>query len=1055
MLMIILLVISINAQSINNSFTTYTEFDGLPSNSSWAIMQDHLGYIWIGTINGLSRFDGYEFLNFSPVQKDTNFLQTPIVTALYEDSKYNLWIGAVGGITKYDRVKGTFKFYPIEKYSQIEGRTLFVSDIVETSQGDILFTVFDFYFNEVNYGLYTIAKVSNEIKRVSDIKTKGLWQILKFDNDNFYVAGDNGFGEYNNSKNTFHWFPFKEPTTVVSIRHDHDYRYWLGTFNKGLINYDTKDSTYYSYPIINQRKNNNDYFAINKVIKDQNNNIYFTSNKGLYFFNTESNTIVGTNSNLLNPTALHSDNLYYLIQDIAGSIWITGNGLGLAKYDITKSKFHAFNSANSDGLPSGWVNAVIENTNKDILLGISTGIITEFNKKDESFTNIKVGISSPINDFLIDHKKQILIGAGNGIYKLNINNWAIKKLNIDVDFESTGLYKLFEDSENNFWVGTNNGLYIFDSNFKQLSKIDFEALGIGNNFSNQVHIIVEDNIKNVWIGSDYGLFRYNLLDKKFTRIGFSTDSKKSLNSQDINTLYVGKNNKIWIGTWIGGLNCYDLKTATIESYTKKDGLNSYAVQGILGDEENGALWLSTFNGISRFNLKDKSFNNFGVEDGISSSQFSDGKAIKTSDGELIFGGSNGFTMFKPGEIINNLLPPKVLITDFKLFNESVKPGENSPLKKPIYQTKKFTLNYDDNDIEFDYLAAHYVNPKKNQYAYKLENYEDDWRYVGNQRAAIYPNLPPGKYIFHLKASNNNDVWNEAGISVEFEILPPWWKTWWAYTIYIFAFVGILGGARKFELDRRKEKENKKFLQLENKRKTKELEEARQLQLSMLPKAIPQLPHLDIAVYMKTATEVGGDYYDFNVGLDGTLTVAIGDATGHGMKAGTIVSMTKALFASGSSKLDMQTFFSHSSDALKEIELGRLMMAFMMLKIKSNTLQICNAGMPPLFIYRNNTNEVEEIMLKGMPLGAMKNFPYEIRETEVSAGDTLLLFSDGLPELKNGNEELFGYNRVNETFKSVAEKQPEEIISYLKEEGSRWVNDKEPDDDVTFVVIKLK
>ena len=246
-----------------------------------------------------------------------------------------------------------------------------------------------------------------------------------------------------------------------------------------------------------------------------------------------------------------------------------------------------------------------------------------------------------------------------------------------------------------------------------------------------------------------------------------------------------------------------------------------------------------------------------------------------------------------------------------------------------------------------------------------------------------------------------------------------------------------------------------LIKLENERKSKELEEARQLQLSMLPKTIPQLPHLDIAVYMKTATEVGGDYYDFNIDLDGTLTVAIGDATGHGMKAGTIVSMAKALFVSNSSKLDMKTYFSQSSDALKEIELGRLMMAFLMIKIKNNSLEICNAGMPPLFIYRKNTNEVEEIMLEGMPLGAMKNFPYEIKETEISAGDTLLLLSDGFPELKNETGEQYNYSRVRKSFESAAEKQPEEIISYLKEEGSRWVNDKDPDDDVTFVVIKIK
>jgi serine phosphatase RsbU (regulator of sigma subunit) len=245
------------------------------------------------------------------------------------------------------------------------------------------------------------------------------------------------------------------------------------------------------------------------------------------------------------------------------------------------------------------------------------------------------------------------------------------------------------------------------------------------------------------------------------------------------------------------------------------------------------------------------------------------------------------------------------------------------------------------------------------------------------------------------------------------------------------------------------------LEAVNHRKTLELEEARQLQLSMLPKELPKLPNLDIAVYMKTATEVGGDYYDFNIGIDGTLTVAIGDATGHGMKAGTIVSMIKALFASGGSKMDMKTYFKQSSDALKGIELGRLMMAFLMLRINSNKLHFANAAMPPVYIYKKQSKDVEEIMINGMPLGAIKDFPYQIREMEISPGDTILLLSDGLPELKNGKDEHYGYDRVKDEFNSVAEKSPDEIVDYLNNSAAEWINGVEPDDDVTFVVIKIR
>ena len=386
-----------------------------------------------------------------------------------------------------------------------------------------------------------------------------------------------------------------------------------------------------------------------------------------------------------------------------------------------------------------------------------------------------------------------------------------------------------------------------------------------------------------------------------------------------------------------------------------------------------------------------------------------------------------------------------------------------------------SYSYSENSFVFNYTVLNFKDPKSTIYEHKLEGYDLDWSKTSSLQFSEYQNVPPGKYKFHVIAINKEGSKTNQ-VTYAFLISPPLWKTWWAYSFYAFMFVGFLYSIRKFELKRQSKnaeiKESKlraeaaelqtkaaeaqsRVIQAENERKTEELEEARQLQLSLLPKELPKVENLEIAVYMKTATEVGGDYYDFNVSLDGTLTAAIGDATGHGMKAGTIVSMAKALFSSGGSKLDMKTYFEQNSDALKEIELGRLMMAFMMIKIKNNSLQICNAGMPPLYIYRKSSKSVEEIQINGMPLGAVKNYPYEIKETELSAGDTLLLFSDGFPELKNENEELFGYNRVNKSFKSVAEKKPEEIISYLKDEGSRWVNDKDPDDDVTFVVIKIK
>ncbi|HSL90960.1 MAG TPA: SpoIIE family protein phosphatase, partial [Ignavibacteriaceae bacterium] len=303
--------------------------------------------------------------------------------------------------------------------------------------------------------------------------------------------------------------------------------------------------------------------------------------------------------------------------------------------------------------------------------------------------------------------------------------------------------------------------------------------------------------------------------------------------------------------------------------------------------------------------------------------------------------------------------------------------------------------------------------------------------------------------------NNNGVWNEEGASLIIIIKSPWYQTWWAYSLYLLGFIVLLGGVRKVELERRREKENKKILQLENDRKTKELEEARQLQLSMLPKTLPQLPHLDIAVYMKTATEVGGDYYDFNVGMDGTLTIVIGDATGHGMKAGTMVTSAKSLFNSYAANPDIIFTFREMTRCIKQMQFQSLAMSMTMLKIQNNRLIMSAAGMPPVYLFRNKHKIIEEHLMEGMPLGTMENFPYELKEMELYSGDTILLMSDGFPELNNQRNEMFGYKRTKNSFEEIAEKEPELIITYLKEVGSRWTNDKDPDDDVTFVVIKVK
>ncbi|HYP50223.1 MAG TPA: SpoIIE family protein phosphatase, partial [Pyrinomonadaceae bacterium] len=258
-----------------------------------------------------------------------------------------------------------------------------------------------------------------------------------------------------------------------------------------------------------------------------------------------------------------------------------------------------------------------------------------------------------------------------------------------------------------------------------------------------------------------------------------------------------------------------------------------------------------------------------------------------------------------------------------------------------------------------------------------------------------------------------------------------------------------------EIEHEKERARLKIIEAENERRAKELEEARQLQLSMLPKKLPVLPNLEIAAFMKPATEVGGDYYDFHVGDDGTLTAAIGDATGHGLKAGTVVTAAKSLFNVFAESDDIPQIFRQSSRALKAMNLRGLFMAMTMMKIKGNNLIVSIAGMPPLLVYRAESGAVEQVRHKALPLGSITNFVYKQAEIELNPGDCVVAMSDGFPEMFNDAGEMLGYDKAPSILKEIAHATPQEVVNHFIETGEAWAGGRAQDDDVTFVVLKVK
>lgn len=601
------------------------------------------------------------------------------------------------------------------------------------------------------------------------------------------------------------------------------------------------------------------------------------------------------------------------------------------------------------------------------------------------------------------------------------------------------LFDLREDNEGRLWL-----LGLFSDNIKDLTSIKSKImLYDGKTWSpppqnwnlpgEQLHYVgkLKSGMYFLTVG---GFYVFN--GKKFVNLSDSVNATadfRILKGASVagTKTDIQAGDKLYIRLRNRGLVIFD--GTNLNFYTKKDGLPSTNISNPVVD------------------LKGNVF--FGFPSGalqISGDKFQ----TYYDDENVVTGGPYGAIMDGNGNLVE-------LYNGVGLYiNKSERGSYPLKISSVIVNKQFYFYNYPEqfshsqNSFVFNYAALNYRDPRQTTYEHLLEGFDKEWSRPSNLAFVEYQNLPTGKYRFRVRAITSNGMKSNEDF-YSFTINSPWWLTWWAYGVYLIGFVGILGGIRKYELERRRENENKRLLEAENARKTKELDEARLLQHSMLPKELPQLPHLDIAVYMKTATEVGGDYYDFHVHTDGTLTVILGDATGHGMMSGMMVSIMKSLFMSDRSNKELKPFFENASAAIKDMQLGRLMMALTCVQIKTDRIVTTNAGMPPLYIYRKHSQTVEEIVINNMPLGAMKGIEYDVKELKIERGDTLLLMSDGFAELKNENKEIFGYKRARNSFEDTAMKEPEEIVTYLKEEGRRWTNDKEPEDDVTFVVIKVK
>ena len=1025
-------------------FDHLTVKDGLSQGVVICIFQDAQGFMWFGTQDGLNRYDGYSFRIFKNDPADSTSLADNFVASIAEDSAGTLWVGTVsnpGILNRFDRGTETFARIPKDSVD-LSGARMSSSRMqyVDSSGG--------LWYGTRNGGLTHVDGTSGR----TTVYTHDPGRATSIAHDDvFSVVGD--------------------PSGVL----------WVGT-REGLDRFDPKTKSFKHFKHSDRDPKSLSDNYVWPLLLDRSGVLWIGMYKGgLNRFDRETGTFVHFRHNESDPRSLAGDRIYSLYQDRSGMIWVGTGDHGVDRFHPELSSFeHIFH------VPGNPISLLDDNilsmtVSKQGIVWIGTrGGLDRWDRASGSFTHYRHDPSNPqsisdnqVQALLEDRTGVLWIGTvGGGLDRFDPRTGVFGHYKHDPSNSSSlsenRVYALCEDRSGVLWVGTYaKGLSRFDrktQTFKTYVHDDSVGTSLGGP---GVWALLEDHEGVLWVGTaGGGLDRFDRDAGIFMHFRHDESDPRSLSHDLVVCLFEDRAGTIWVGT-AGGLNRFDRKTGMFQRYYEKDGLANDVVLGILEDK-SGALWISTNNGLSRLSSDRKSFNNYYEDNGLQGNEFNQAYAQDRKSGEMFFGGPNGFNVFQPELVRSNEYVPPVVFTSFIRYNTD--DAEGKPIEeRGLSSSSELVFSYKDNLVNFELAALSYFITNKNRYAYRLQGLNDNWIHLGTERRASLIIPSDGEYVLQVKGSNNDGVWNEEGTALTLIVTPPWWKTNWAYGSYFILVVTFLYGVRRFENSQREQKTRireselhakaveaeKRALQAENERKTKELEDARRLQLSMLPREIPTHQDFEIAVFMKTATEVGGDYYDFRLSADGGMDVALGDATGHGMQAGALVTLMKGLFLSDSPKVEIPTFFNHCSAAIKQIKLGRLFMAFSLVRLKGNSVSLSSAGMPPVYLYKKKNAAVEEIFLKGMPLGAMKNFPYVLHKIDFEPGDTLLLITDGIAEQKNVQDEMFGYPRIAQAFSGSGSAAPNGIIEELVNMSQQWMGGAVQDDDMTLLVIRKK
>ena len=845
LIVILILVYSFKAFSGTDEyiFRQLTVDDGLSQSTVFATLQDSRGYMWFGTIDGLNRYDGYNFMVFTNNPSDSNTISDNVITSIFEDSRKQLWIGTVNGyINKFNWNTETFNRYFIKDFFEVEleppggyyeyplafsrNMNISVTSIAEDQFGYLWIGTWSngvIRFNPVNntsIHLYNIPDDENSISsnRVTQVMTSkdGTIWIGTFGNGLNKVELVNQSLEEQSSYHITHFKNEKDnPNSlsddkIISLFEDNDKTIWIGTYSGGLnrLNPDQRilngeDPQFINYRTLENTDNCLCNNTVMEIVMDNSGYLWLgTFGGGIDRFDKKNSSFVHFSNDPMDPYSLPENDILSLAVDRSGILWVgshIGEGVTLVRENRAKISHLKNIPGNSNSLNDDVVWAILNDENGNLWIGTYSGGLNRYNYNTGTFKAFQndPGNSNTLSDNHVrvikkDRFNNLWIGTYNGgVNKFNTSTGKFTRYvqndNVSNSISGNQIQDIFIESDSVIWVATfGSGLnkFYFDEN----SNISLPEVMVYRNDPSDTNSLSDDRTYDIFM-DDYGYLWIGTygggLDKmdrtgNFIHYKHEPRNPLSLSNDKVMVITEDSNHMLWVGTSGGGLNKFDRESKIFTRYSQINRLTSAVVYGILEDDSKN-LWISTDNGLFKFDLNNENFTHFDLEDGLQSLEFNGGSYFKDKSGMMYFGGINGLNFFYPDSIRTNSFIPPVVITTINVLNTRIK-GDVSEI----------ILSHDQNFISFEFSALDYTNPKQNQYEFMLEGLDDGWNYAdASRRIANYINLPAGEYTFHVAGTNSDGLWNRSGTSILITISPPFWQTWWYISLMVILIGAII------------------------------------------------------------------------------------------------------------------------------------------------------------------------------------------------------------------------------------------------------------------------